>query len=104
MTKQYPTLWSSEVWEGDLMVLRSGFAIPIRETEWSTLQSPLGYAFWWFALDESQREAANQAMEDNKELMLYQMKKLSREYLGFAVGRKPKWSAGMVYVEGVSDI
>ena len=85
--KEYPTLWSSPVWAGDILVLRQGFAIPVADTEWKykacTWQKMLYYSMAG-SVPAGVVELLNAEWDANKELNVYFMNKYNAEFLGVA--------------------
>jgi hypothetical protein len=89
--KEYPTLWSSPVWSGDILMLRQGFAIPVADTEWKykacTWQKMLYYTMYG-SVPKSVVTTLIDEWEKSRELNVYFMNKYNAELLGVAM-----WSA-----------
>lgn len=75
---KYPTLWSSVVKKGDILVNRQGYAVPIGETEWATLSNPATFIIG-VLLNAPPWEYRQFQLADN-----WTVRKFVAEYLGMA--------------------
>lgn len=85
--KEYPTLWSSNIASGDFLLLRQGYAIPQRETEWSAGPRVFHQLFTAsvMPIPKDRHAGFRKLYEDNRQVSDYFMQKYARELLGFAV-------------------
>ncbi len=89
VVEEYPTLWSSEIHKGDFLILRQGYAIPWKETEWSTV-GPTFSTFLWAVAGRCPPKGAEEDWEKNKDLLFYLRSKLDKEFLGIAMSSASK--------------
>lgn len=86
---EYPTLWSSEIHKGDFLIIRQGYAIPWKETEWSTV-GPTFSMFLWAAAGRRPPKGAEEDWEKNKDHLFYLQSKMGKEFLGIAMSSASK--------------